>query len=306
MELRGSGEDLKSCFAQCRQCPAALPRNAFGRRFDGAGHERYGSESGVSYRLALRVIAMGDQNAVDIVQALRVDLLTSGGGVASSGLIRFKHALPHEGILEGLYIDDLTVTILARERELRSGFREDHRSIAAAHESYLASGLTRSPDKAFGRGAGRPGDSSFTAWGTHVRSSPGDAGTPAEKRLLLSGVILHAVNLKTIPRAVLDSILGLTVHPFMHRRELSACLHRVYKFLSDQNSEKLLVLPHDIRQELSYAALLLPLAKTNLRAQIDTMISATDATPSAGGAVSCTEPQVSRGLVQDSIPSRWS
>ena len=117
---------MKSCFSQCRQCPAALPRNAVGRRFDGVGHERYGGESGVSYPLALRVIAMGDQNAVDIVQALHVDLLTSGGGVASSGLIRYKHTLPHEGILEGVYIDDLIVTILARERELRSGFREDH------------------------------------------------------------------------------------------------------------------------------------------------------------------------------------
>ena len=141
----------------------------------------------------------------------------------------------------------------------------------------------------------RPGDSSFTAWGTHVRSSPGDAGTPAEKRLLLLGVILHAVNLKTIPRAVMDPTLGLIVHPFLHRRELSAGLRRVCKFLSDHKSEKLLMLLHDIKQELSYAALLLPLAKTNLRAQIDTWISATDATPSAGGAVSCT---VSRRIAE--------
>ena len=48
--IRGSGEDLKTCFSQCLNAPAALSRSAFGRRFDGSGFEEFGGEPGSAYR----------------------------------------------------------------------------------------------------------------------------------------------------------------------------------------------------------------------------------------------------------------
>ena len=75
---------------------------------------------------------MGDQNAVDIVQALRVDLLSAAGAVTDSGLIRHRHAIPASGVFEGVYIDGLIVAIIARDRELKSASREDKDLISSA------------------------------------------------------------------------------------------------------------------------------------------------------------------------------
>ena len=238
---------------------------------------------------------MGDHNAVDMVQALHVDILTSAGGIASQGFIKYKHALPASGVMEGIYIDDLIVILLAKERELRVGHRGDRDLIDAAHAAYKSSGLARSPGKAFGWGADRPGDSTFTAFGTRIRSTPGDAATPGEKRLLLAGLLMMSANIAKVPKALLDSLRGPVVHPLMHRRSLRPCLHRIFKFMNDNKAEKILPLPADIREELCYAALLMPVARTNLRAQVDTLITATDATPSSGGSVACT---VSRRLAE--------
>ena len=51
-----------------------IRRNAFGRRFDGEGYEQWGGQAGKSYYMALPVQAMGDLNAVDIAQAVHVQI----------------------------------------------------------------------------------------------------------------------------------------------------------------------------------------------------------------------------------------
>ncbi len=67
--MRCSGDDLRTWFYQLLNAPESLARNVFGRVFDGSEVDpRYGGRPGVSYRMALRVIAMGDLNAVDIAQ----------------------------------------------------------------------------------------------------------------------------------------------------------------------------------------------------------------------------------------------
>ena len=97
---------------------------------------------------------MGDQNAVDIVQAVHVDLLSAGGAIADTGLIRYRHAIPDTGVLEGVQIDDLIVANVARNRDFKSKDRQDKVFIEGAHKACQDSGLARFPDKAFGSGAG--------------------------------------------------------------------------------------------------------------------------------------------------------
>ena len=72
--------------------------------------------------------------------------------------------------------------------------------------------------------------------------------------------------------------------------------HRPYKDLD------LIVMKHDIFQELYFAALFLPVAYSNIRAQIDTVVSATDATPSRVGA---TEVCVSQTLAETLFASSY-
>ena len=64
-------------------------------------------------------------------------------------------------------------------------------------------------------------------------------------------------------------------------RHCTACT----KYISDQRQGTVLTLPADIREEVGYAGLLLAAASANIRTQVDTRISATDATPSSAGAV---------------------
>ena len=66
--LRGSGDDLRTYFYNLAQLDEQLPRNAFGRKFIGAGCEEFGASPDKHFYLALRVIAMGDLNAVDVAQ----------------------------------------------------------------------------------------------------------------------------------------------------------------------------------------------------------------------------------------------
>ena len=54
-----------------------LPRNAFGRRFDGGGYTEFGGIPGVAYRMVFSVMPMGDFNAVDFAQETHLAALQS-------------------------------------------------------------------------------------------------------------------------------------------------------------------------------------------------------------------------------------
>ena len=251
----------------------------------------WGGVPGFKYRLAFRVVAMGDTNACDIIQSSHIDILDQYDAICAEGLIKYKQALPDSGIIQDIYIDVLIVSLIATDRQLVHGPHTDRDLIHAAHNAYRESGLQRAPDKSSGWGAETSGTASFLAWGTHVCNRPGTVGTPAPKRLLLAWVLFLVLSMKAVPKILLVSILGLLVHPFMHRRELCACLHHVYKVIAPYKDLDLIVIKHDILQELYFAALLLPVVYSNIRAQIDTVVSATDATPSRGGATEACVPQ---------------
>jgi hypothetical protein len=62
--IRGSGDDLRTYFHQLKNSDQAIWRNVLGKQFSGAGWESFGADPHKQYRLALRVAAMGDLNAV--------------------------------------------------------------------------------------------------------------------------------------------------------------------------------------------------------------------------------------------------
>ena len=58
--------------------------------------------------LCLRVLAMGDHNAVDIAQEVHAGVLASGG-VLLPDVFRNDRPVPHSRLIQGLYIDDLLI-----------------------------------------------------------------------------------------------------------------------------------------------------------------------------------------------------
>ena len=72
--------------------------------------------------------------------------------------------------------------------------------------------------------------------------------------------------------------------------------HRIYKFIESLPDVGGRTWPADIKEELAYSTLLMAVAHSNIRWPVCPIITATDATPSAGGAVSC---EVSNLLAKD-------
>ena len=64
--------------------PWAIPRSALGPEFSGAGYEEFGLDPEEQYVLCLRVIPMGDLNAVDIAQETHRHLLLGAGQIGLS------------------------------------------------------------------------------------------------------------------------------------------------------------------------------------------------------------------------------
>ncbi len=285
--VRGSGDDLRTWFYQLRNAPAARSRNVFGRIFDGANYSDYGGKSGVSYRMALDVLAMGDVNAVDVAQCTHTRLLQRFGCMQSEHTLIYPAPLPLSRTMEGLYIDDHFCISIVDKKDLGGLDGPDRELISRSHEAYEHFKVPRAPEKAFGfsRGPAAPAETNFTVLGTEVNSSLGLVSAPLLKRQQLFCLASLALELPKVSPELLDRFIGLFMHIFMHRRELMCVFGRVHSWCRSLAPGSFHRLPVDVRVELSCAALWLSIAQTNIRWPIDGRISATDATPQSGGAV---------------------
>lgn len=127
------------------------------------------------------------------------------------------------------------------------------------------------------------GDSSFVSWGTKVASFQGEVGAEPAKRVVISQILLHLFVLPKVFKVVLRKALGLAVHPIMHCKPIFSSLHRIFKWMYELVEHIAYIWPADIRDEVIYCALLLPVSYTNIRSKSSPRTSCTDATPISGG-----------------------
>ena len=296
-QLRGSGDDLRTFFYQLKNLDGALGRNAFGREVRGEDVSDFGGRPGCFYRMALRVVAMGDLNAVDVAQATHLAILQKGGAMRAGTVLEYGQPLPQGDLWEGLYIDDHFVVARVRQCDLHTRRGADVDVIDSSHKAYASWDLPRAPEKGFGWSA--PGgtgiEDTFTVIGTEVRSTVGTAGAPALKRAQLFAITVAALRGRGTSQALFRRNLALYIHPFMHRREFMCLFHRAFKWMGDMEPGTLCGWPPDIRDELMGAALCLPLAVAPLRWPLSTRLTATDATPDSAGATEC---RVSKDLIE--------
>ena len=287
--VRGSGDDLRSFFYCLANAPDAIVRNAFGRCFDGAGYEKFGVVAGEQCRMCLRVLAMGDLNAVDISHQSHHSLLSRFGCLKTEDEVIYGRVFPDSDVLELLYIDDHVVLGLCRKDQAQERAGGDLEAIQRSHEAYTWAGLPRAPEKAFGFAAGPSASAaaSFVVIGTEVRSEPGTAGAPLEKRRRLFDLGVRALQCGSLTMDLVRRLVALYLHPILHRREIMCVLARVFSWISETPLGCVAQLPADVVQEIVIASILLPAAEAQLRWPVAKRVSATDATPSSGGAVHC-------------------
>ena len=151
--------------------------------------------------MVLNVIAMGGVNAVDVAHQTHVGVLRESGGMNPSEVLEYGKPIPRGGVLQALYIDDHVVCSVVPKSDQDNCSGRDFDLVCKSHEGYERAKLDASTKKAFGfakglheRAAGGisvpKADTSFLAWGTHVRSDPGRAEVPINVEACFS-VLLH-------------------------------------------------------------------------------------------------------------------
>jgi len=288
--LRGSGDDLSSFFYLLENPPATRRFCAVGRKFRGSDEPALGLAPSGEYYLALRVWAMGDHNSVDVAQACHEDVLRAGGAYKFDSILTYGDPLPATGLFQGIYIDDLAVMALV-DREVAFAKRPgpDTALVQRARACYERVRWPTAPKKAYTH------EPRFTTWGVEVDGVEGWAGVSAAKRLQLTMLTGLVLALGRGTPAMFRSLVGSYIHPFGLKRCCMCCFGRVFNWIEGLEPGRAGRIPHDIREELGVASLLVLLAKANLRAQVSTRIYCSDATPAAAGVVEAT---VSRDLAE--------
>ena len=107
----------------------------------------YGGVACVPYTLALRVIAMGDANAVNVANEVHRAILQSQGGLDETEELIYGKIFPSSRTLEGCYIDDHFVLAILPNHLLEKPGGRDHDLIRASWLAYSKAGLSRAPEK---------------------------------------------------------------------------------------------------------------------------------------------------------------
>lgn len=118
-------------------------------------------------------------------------------------------------------------------------------------------------------------------------SETGWVSTPAEKLRQIETLTTSLLSHGEVTKKALQKLIGLYVHPFMHRRQCMAIFHHVYKYLDRLEDGQLYRIPQHIVDELVTAALLLPFSGCNIRWPVSVQISASDASSRKGGRAAC-------------------
>ena len=156
----------------------------------------------------------------------------------------------------------------------------DKRKVAGSSEKDVVNATTFTV-------AGASVDSSRSA----VRNNLVPVASPAEKRCALSLASLAAARLPVSSRALIERLVGGWIHAMMFRRPTAVCFAKVYKFIHDpivqaSTEDTAFSLSRGVADELVVCSILAPLMATNLVAQLEPTLYASDASMAKGAVVS--------------------
>lgn len=276
--IRASGDDLSNYFYLIKHLEMWQNRNCFGKPIKGHKLTDLGLDPNVTYLPSFRVLCMGDCNGVDLAQATHESLLRAVGCLQPHQTLVYGKIFPASRTLEGLYIDDHLAFQVLDTKWLRArGIQEDEELTAKARSRYQELGLPTSTKNAFDK------QYCFKAWGTEIDSQTGLVSSPLSKLRQIEQLAVGMLQGGLATKKAMQKLLGLFVHPFLHRRECMSMFQTAYLFVDKMPEQGCKELTQVLRDELCTAVLLLPLAHANIRWPVSTRIAATDASSKRGG-----------------------
>ena len=287
--LRGSGDDLKTYYYTLALPSNWVPYNSVGRRVQKDIVREFGGNPDVSYRVAMRVLGMGDTNACCIAQAVHEHVLEKEGLLKAENKLVYGEPIPQSSLFEGAYLDDLLVaykksmpcpvpTDGSFEPPAAQDDDLDVQQIRRAEQAYEAAGLRRAIHKSFRQ------QCHFKAWGASIDGIKGRVGCPLQTRREIWSLLMQLVEIGRCTKRILQQVMGYVCFCFQFRREFYALQHHVYKYIDQMSETEEARLPPFILDELRSMALHLPFCEWDMRRSIASTLLATDATPTTAGA----------------------
>ena len=128
-------------------------------------------------------------------------MLTTGGVVPEDGCLKYGNPLPLSNTYFGVYMADVIVAQVLPNRLLAQNIEPDASVTQRRSSGYEKYDVEASQDTGFGFFAVNPKpQTTFEAWGTRIRSDPGDVSTLVEKLKALANVIFYLVHLSYVPK----------------------------------------------------------------------------------------------------------
>ena len=255
---------------------------------------------------SFRSVLQGDQLGVEFGISAHVGLLMAEGVLHEEHMLRADRLPKPSGLFQGLVIDDFFNIAEVPSSSLRGPPRsQDNKGLKAfaqAKRIYESEGLKGSDPKDI---VDQP---RATVVGAHVDSSPsmtkqGHVGVaaPPEKRLALTWIALQSAKLAYTTGDLHASLVGGLVSAFCFRRPAMAVLDKVFGTVPNETSSAtenvLFALPRKHANELALASAILPVAASNILAQVSSTVYASDASNEKGAFCCCkVSPRVSEAL----------
>ena len=240
--------------------------------------------------VGFRSILQGDHAGVEICTEAHTTLLQNFGLLHASSRLVASSPLVSSQCLDGLVIDDY-FCVSKEPVGSDAKYSEAARRYNIAQEAYSSHELLGSPHKDI------VAEKEGKVIGAYVNSSDRainrglvTLAAPAEKRLSMSFLSLALCALTHTTDALHLCMVGSWVSMLGYRRPMMSILDRSFNLVNndrfDANHPKLLPLPRPVANEMVLLAVLVPLMMTDLAADFEEEVYATDASMKMGAVCS--------------------
>ena len=279
-----------------REASARKGRNEAG---DQLGFRKTSKKSaGACYPL-FGSLLQGDHLGVEFALSSHSTLLKRRGLLVDAEQIQGGKVFPLGPVYQGLCIDDFFI-IAAEPTGIRPEQSQAHRLLKIAQDEYEDKGVLGSIEKDV-----RASDH-FKVIGAEINASEKalscglvTASAPTSKRAALAVLSLRAARLPVISIGLAARLAGNWTSVLLYRRCLTCLLSELYQISSKQDAslDDVVALPRSCAQELTLCAVFGFLAVSDLTADFDTRVYATDASLRKGAVCSRpVSPDVSKAL----------
>ena len=273
--LVASGEDLRDYFYQFVTTEERTTRNVMASPLTAAQAEvvfgRAFAKADEPVWCGLSTLAMGDLNSCEVAQAAHVGLCLQNGVVQADELLTLRGSVPRGLLSVGIIIDDLVLLEkVLKTADLSSQACISSRRLESALRGYAAADLEVNMKKEFRT------QLQARFWGIEL---DGEKGLIRPSSLRMWPVVLITARVAMLGLcsvSLMEALAGSWIALFSVRRRLMCCLELIFEAMGIPDQHAVIRLSDEMVSELWTLCLLAPLAVTNLRAQFNEQLIATD------------------------------